>query len=142
MLDQEIEALLSAIARQKSDVKVLGTLIRAFYTHYVDNLDAFRTIYCHTQMFASSSPKLDEATLREEIHPRTGHLFDVLEQRLVAEGASNSDRKRARQLAFTAWTSALGLVTMLGVADAADDPVMHSETSLVKTLSRVFDEAV
>jgi AcrR family transcriptional regulator len=142
LLDQEIEALLAAIARQKSDDKVLGTLIKAFYTHYVDNLDAFRTIYCHTQMFASSSPKLDEETLREEIHPRTGRLFDVLEQRLAAVGTSKSDRKRARQLAFTAWTSALGLVTMLGVADASDDPLMHSETSLMKTLSRVFDEAV
>ena len=120
-LDQEIKALLAAIARQKSDDKVLGTLIKAFYMHYVDNLEAFRTIYCHTQMFASSSPKLDEATLREEIHPRTGHLFDVLEQRLVVEGATKSDRKRARQIAFTAWTSALGLVTMPRLLCLAED---------------------
>lgn len=141
LLDQEIEALLAAIAKQKSDEKVLGTLIKAFYTHYADSLGAFRTIYCHTQMHAPSRSELDEATLREEIHPRTRHLFDVLEQRIAGESASRAERKRARQLAFSAWTSALGLVTMLGLADATDDPIMHSEKSLLATLSRVFDEA-
>jgi len=142
LLDQEIEALLAAIAKQKSDRKVLGTLIQAFYTHYADNLEAFRTIYCQTQLFTSAHSDLDEVTLREEIHPRTRHLFDILERRIAGEAATRADRKRARELAFTAWTSVLGLMTMLGVADATDDPVMHSEKVLLATLSRVFDEAV
>ena len=142
LLDQEIEALLAAVAKQKSDRKVLGTLIKAFYAHYADNLEAFRAIYCQTQLFTSSHSDLDEVTLREEIHPRTRHLFDVLEQRVAGEAATRADRKRARELAFTAWTSVLGLMTMLGVADATDDPVMHSEKVLLATLSRVFDEAV
>ena len=142
LLDEEIEALLAAIARQKSDGKVLGTLIRAFHTHYADNLGAFRAIYCHTQMYGSASSDLDEATLREKIHPRTRQLFDVLENRIAGVHAGRAERKQARQLAFTAWTAALGLMTMLGVADAADDPIMHPEKALLGTLARVFDEAV
>ena len=142
LLDQEIEALLAALAKQKSDTKVLGALIKAFHAHYVDNLGAFRTIYCNTQMYAPSGLDLDEITLREEIHPRTRQLFDVLERRIAEEGASRAERKRARQLAFTAWTSALGLMAMLGVADATDDPIMHPEKVLLKTLSLVFDNAV
>ena len=142
LLSQEIEALLVAVAKQKSDKKVLGTLIKAFHAHYVDKLGAFRTIYCHTQMYATSNLDLDEITLREKIHPRTRQLFDVLEQRIAEEGASRAERKRARQLAFTAWTSALGLMAMLGVADATDDPIMHPEKVLLKTLSLVFDNAV
>jgi AcrR family transcriptional regulator len=142
LLDQEIEVLLAAVEKQKSDKKVLGTLIRAYYAHYVDNLGAFRAIYCCTQMYAPLKSDLDEITLREEIHPRTRQLFDVLERRIAGEGASRAERKRARQLAFTAWTSALGLMTMLGVADATDDPVMHPEKALLKTLSAVFDDAV
>lgn len=141
LLDQEIEALLAAIARQRNDRKVLGTLIKAFYAHYADNLDAFRIMYCGTQMYAPSKSDLDEATLREAIHPRTRKLFDVLEQRLVGEGANKADRRRARQLAFTAWTSALGLLTMLGVADATDDPIMHPAKALLKTLALVYDDA-
>ncbi len=45
-----------------------------------------------------------------------------------------------RKLAFTAWLSALGLVTMLGVADAVDDPLIHSDEDLLDTLSSVFDD--
>ena len=142
LLDQEIAALLAAIAKQKSDRKVLGALIEAFYTNYVDNLGAFRTIYCRTQMYAPSKSDLDEVTLREAIHPRTRQLFDLLEQRIAGEGANRTERKRARQLAFTAWTSALGLMTMLGVADATDDPVTHPDKALLKTLSDIFDDAV
>jgi len=45
-----------------------------------------------------------------------------------------------RNLAFTAWVSALGLVTMLGVADAVNDPLLHSDEDLLDTLSSVFDD--
>ncbi len=142
LLDAEIEALLKAINSRKTGKKILGVLIRAFYSHYADNLDAFRIVYCQSQLYSSSSAALDEITLREEIHPRTRSLFDVLEQRIAGKGATKAKRQRARQLAFTAWTSALGLVTMLGVADAADDPVVHSDKALLKTLSDVFDAAL
>lgn len=142
LLDDEIEALLAAVTRQRSDGKVLGTLIKAFHSHYAGNLGAFRAVYCHTQMYGASSSDLDEATLREKIHPRTRELFDALERRLADEHASRAQRMRARQLAFSAWTSALGLVTMLGVADATDDPIVHPEKALLRTLARVFDEAV
>ena len=141
LLDAEIEALLKAINSRKSNKKILGVLIQAFYAHYVDNLDAFRTVYCQSQLYSSSSAALDEITLREEIHPRTRLLFDVLEERIAGKVATKAKRRRARQLAFTAWTSALGLVTMLGVADAADDPIMHSDKALLKTLADVFDAA-
>lgn len=141
LLDQEIEALLTAVAKQKSDRKVLGTLINAFYAHYVDNLGVFRAIYCHTQMYAPSKSDLDEVTLREKIHPRTRQLFDVLQRRIAGKGATTAEVRRARQLAFTAWTSALGLMTMLGLADAISDPVLHSERVLLRTLSRIFNEA-
>jgi AcrR family transcriptional regulator len=142
LLDAEIEALLKAINSRKSDRKILGTLIQSFYAHYADNLDAFRIVYCQSQLYSSSSAALDELTLREEIHPRTRLLFDVLEERIAGKAATKTKRQLARQLAFTAWTSALGLVTMLGVADATDDPVAHSDKALLKTLTDVFDAAL
>jgi len=142
LLDAEIEALLKVINSRKSDRKILGALIQSFYAHYLNNLDAFRIIYCQSQLYSSSSAALDDLTLREEIHPRTRLLFDVLEERIAGKAATKAKRQRARQLAFTAWTSALGLVTMLGVADATDDPVVHSDKALLKTLSDVFDAAL
>jgi hypothetical protein len=68
-------------------------------------------------------------------------LFDVLEERIASKSASESQREQMRQLAFTAWLSALGLMTMLGVADAVKDPLIHSDEDLLDTLSNTFDGA-
>ena len=65
---------------------------------------------------------------------------DILEDRLAGVSPTAAGRRRARQLAFTAWTSILGLMTMLGVADATDDPVAHPHAALLTTLSEAFDE--
>jgi type VI protein secretion system component VasF len=92
-------------------------------------------------LYSSADTKLDESTLREEIHPRTRHLFDVIEDRLSGADAGKAKRRRVRQLAFTAWMSALGLMTMLSVASANNDPIAQSEKALLKVLSGVFDGA-
>ena len=141
LLDDEIEALVSAVESSSSDIETLGTLIRAFYDHYADRLDAFRTVYCLSQLHTGASVGMDEETIRDEINPRTRHLFDLLEERLSNGSTSKATRARARRLAFTAWTSALGLLTMLSVSDAVEDPLVHSDDELLETLVTVFDEA-
>ena len=84
---------------------------------------------------------MDKTTVEKEINPRTRHLFDVLESRISDGSASRANRKRMRLLAFTAWSSALGVLTMLSIADAVDDPLVHSDKDLLNTLSEVFDNA-
>jgi len=141
LLDDEIETLIAAIEAEDARERILGTLINAFYSHYADKLDAFRTVYCQSQLYSSPESAIDKITLQDEIHPRTRHLFDVLEERLARQLAGVDERRRIRQLAFTAWTSSLGLVTMLGVAAATSDPLMHADQDLLDTLSKVFNDA-
>ena len=141
LLDAEIEALIGAVEKVESGAESLGTLIRAFHEHYIGRLDAFRSIYCQSQLYSSPGPTLDADTVKEEINPRTRHLFDVLEERIAGSSASKDRRERMRSLAFSAWLSALGLMTMLGVADALNDPLVHSDEDLLDTLAGVFDEA-
>lgn len=141
LVNDEIETLIAAIEDVDSGADALGTLIRAFYNHYIERLDAFRSVYCQSQLYSASGSGIDEDTVRNEINPRTRHLFDVLEDRISRSSASKAERARMRQLAFTAWLSALGLLTMLGVADAVNDPLVHKDEELLDTLSTVFDEA-
>lgn len=141
LVNDEIETLITAIEDVDSGAEALGTLIRAFYNHYIGRLDAFRSVYCQSQLYSASGSGIDEDTVRNEINPRTRHLFDVLEDRISSSSASKAERARMRQLAFTAWLSALGLLTMLGVADAVNDPLVHKDEDLLDTLSTVFDEA-
>jgi len=140
LVDDEIETLIAAIDDAESDAVVLGTLIRAFYHHYIGNLGAFRAVYCQSQLYSGSGSAMDEDTVRNEINPRTRHLFDVLEQRISTK-VSKAERARMRQLAFTAWLSALGLLTMLGIADSVKDPLIHSDADLLNILSSVFNDA-
>jgi len=142
LLDDEIRALSTAVGAQGDPDRVLGTLVRAFHAHYAQRLHAFRAVYCQTQLGAQSAFRLDDSTISEEIHPRTRHLFDLLETRLGGSGASSAQRARIRRLAFTAWTSALGLLTMLSIADATGDRLAHEDRDLVETLASVYDRAM
>jgi len=140
LVDDEVNALLAAVEAADSGESTLGTLVRAFYDHYIGNLDALRFVYCQSQLYATPDHGMDQGTVRDEINPRTQHLFDKLEARLVADRKlTKAKRERLRRLAFTAWTSALGLMTMLGIADALDDPLVHSNEDLIDTLAEVFD---
>lgn len=141
LIDDEVESLVTAIAAVDSGNETLGALIRAFYDHYIDDLNGFRAVYCQLQLYSPPDQRMDERTIRDDINPRTRHLFDSLEARLTTSGMSNSRRERLRRLAFTAWTSALGLVTILGVTDALDDPLVHSDEDLLATLAATFDGA-
>lgn len=141
LLDEEVEVLVAAVQAAKAPGQVLGTLIRAFYQHYVHRLDAFRMIYTRQQLNLASELTLDPETIHEEINPLTRRLFDVLEERLAGAGSGPSHRVGKRRLAFTAWTAALGLVTILSVTEAAGDPLVHGTPALLDTLSGVFDQA-
>jgi len=142
LLEEEIDSIVMAIEQQEDDAKVLGTVIRAFYDHYAERLDALRVVYGQMQLLSASAVTFDEATLTEQVHPRTRRLFDTLEARLAGNTRSDKKRRQVRQLAFTAWTSALGLMTMISIADSSNDPLAHRHDELLATLCRVFDQAV
>ena len=142
LIDEEVETMIAAVEAADAGEHTLGTLIRAFYKHYIANLNAFRAVFCQTQLHSAERLELDRQTLHQEINPRTQHLFDVLEDRLAGRTRSAAKRQRLRRLAYTAWTSALGLVTMLGVADAIDDPLLHDDEDLLDTLTSVFEAAL
>lgn len=141
LLDDEIESIISAIAEADLKEGTLGVMIREFYKFYIGSLNPFRIIYCQSQLYLTPELGLDEATLREEINPRTRRLFDVLEERLATTTMNGTDRGKIRHLAFSAWLAAVGLMTMLGIADATQDPLIHSDKDLVETLADVFDNA-
>ena len=55
LLEEEIDSVVMAIDQQEDDSKVLGTLIRAFYEHYADRLDALRVVYGQMQLMSASA---------------------------------------------------------------------------------------
>lgn len=142
LLDAEIGALVAAIEAEPDEHRVLGTVIRAFHAHHRNNLGGFRLLYGQSQFAAAPQIGMDPGTIRDQVNPRTRRLFDLLEARLAGRSRSQKKRRHLRQLAFTAWTSALGLMTMLSVAENTGDPLLHRDAELLETLAGVFDAAI
>lgn len=141
ILEDELDEVIAAVDNEPRNDRVLGVMMRAFYAHHIDRLDEFRAVYCQIQLYQNPQELIDEGLLRGEINPRTRHLFDILESRLAGKSRSRARRDKCRRLAYSAWLAALGLVTMLGVADAVQDALTHTDEDLLDTLVDTFDSA-
>ena len=140
LLQQENLELIDAVSKSSERDTVLGTLIRAFYHRYRMRLNAFRLIYCQMQLTDMQALGFDQKTIRQGINPLTQKLFDTVVSILTDNGKFSATLEM-RQLAFSAWLAALGLVEMIGVSDAGNDPLRHSDEALLDTLANVFNAA-
>ena len=127
LLDDEIETLMSVVEAPDFGKRSLDKLIRAFHEHYIRRLDAFRTLWPLVFQVLGIQAGVGGQLLRDR---------DAI---LRAQLVTLHERRRIRRLAFIAWTSALGLLTMLSIADANQDPLVHSDEELLETLAGVFD---
>lgn len=138
LLRQEGDELFAAVSRNNQHDVILGALIRAFYRHYRSCLNAFRLVYCQFQLMDIPALGIDQNTFDRDIHPITQQLFDVVEAALGSSGQQPVSPE-TRQLAFSAWLAAVGLMQMISIAEAANDPLRHSDETLLGTLENVFN---
>lgn len=141
LIDEEINVLEAAVESAGPDDNPIGPMIRAFHTHYRSNLHAFRFVYGQSQLYVKPELGIDAEMVRSEITPRTRHLFDLLEARLVSGKHGGGKRRHMRRLAYVAWTSVLGLLTMIAISEGMDDPLLYSDEELLDTIVSAFEPA-
>ena len=141
LIDEEISELDAAVNSTGADQNPIGPMIRAFHTHYRKNLHAFRFVYGQSQLYLKSEHGIDGEMIRNEITPRTRHIFDLMESRLASRDQGISERRRVRRLAFVAWMSVLGLLTMIAIADGVGDPLLYADEEMLDTIVSVFEHA-
>lgn len=142
LIDEEIGQLESAVERAGPSDNPIGAMIRAFHTHYRANLHAFRFVYGQLQLYVKPELGIDAEMVRSEITPRTRHLFDLMELRLASREQGSREGRSMRRLAFVAWISVLGLLTMIAIADGMDDPLLYPDEELLETIMSVFENAM
>ena len=140
LIDEEIGQLAAAVERAGPRGNPVAAMIRAFHAHYRANLHAFRFVYGQLQLYVTPDFGIDAEMVRSEITPRTRHLFDLLQQYLATGHQGDEERRRMRRLAFVAWMSALGLLTMIAIAEGMDDPLLYSDDELLDTIVSVFEQ--
>lgn len=63
LLDDEVNVLIDAVEQADALDKILGILVRAFYRHYIDQLNVFRIVYCQLQLGLGPSLAMDKAAV-------------------------------------------------------------------------------
>ena len=118
---------------------VIGETVRTFAA----SIDDFRLVFLLSQVTG-------DGTLRwtEEQFTRLRPLNDLVLARTAAvlreEGRKRPGRAgvEPRLLTFLAFLAALGVLTMKGMVEQIDDPLVFSDEQLIEGLSRVFEAAV
>jgi hypothetical protein len=109
---------------------------------FAPRLDDFRLAFLHGQVAGQGTVHFDD-TQFARIRPLNDLWFAGAAQKLAAEHRGRRGRARVepRLLAFLAYVSAIGLLTMKGMVESVDDPLLYSDEQLVEGLARVFEAA-
>jgi len=139
-LERHAEVVGDAVASAASGADALEALIRASSDHYGDRLDELRLAYLVPQVGTASSVRLDPEML-EKIRPFNDRMYGAVAEKIRVDQRAGriTPSIDGRRLAFVAHTSVLGMLTMEGLVEAADDaPLIHSREAMVEELVRTF----
>ncbi|MDF1601900.1 TetR/AcrR family transcriptional regulator [Mesorhizobium sp. YIM 152430] len=133
LLREERDVVTTAIADTRSATEAIEAFVRSLVRYHLSDLGRFRILYLWLQFEPGVSLRPGDEQLLDPIHETTSSSYDLLEARIAADRAflGNGD---ARKLAVAVDMAALGLVTMLAMAEAMNDPWRHSTESMVDAL--------
>lgn len=132
-LRAEAGVAIAAVAESRTARDAIERFVRAVIGHHLEDLAGFRMLYLSPQFDRRGNlPESAEAFLRP-IHEATSPMYSALEVR-IAEDPGFRPGENPRRLAVAAHTAALGLLTMLALADSLDDPLAHQPMALIDSL--------
>jgi AcrR family transcriptional regulator len=140
--DAHAHAVHDAVEVAEDGAEALGAIIRQTIECYAPHLDDFRLAFMHGQVASPGSVHFD-AEQFARIRPLNDLLFAGTAEQLEREqaAASGGADVEPRLMAFLAYLSALGLLTMKGMVESLDDPLVYSDEQLVEGFERVFAKA-
>lgn len=133
----EAEATIAALAGARSASDAIARFVRALVALHLADFGRFRVMYLAVQLSPRPDLIVPADAIMTHIYPVTSRMYGALEAALAADPAfpKSIDPRRA---AVVVHTSALGLVTMLSLADSIADPLAHQTDDLVDTLVDLF----
>ena len=126
-LEAEAEAAVGALRQGEGAAAAVGEFVHAIAEFHLKDLDRFRMMYLVLQTTPNAGRNPDPDLLAE-VHPITDRLYAAFAARLEGEAAA------WRREAVAVHAAVLGLVMMVALADAVDDPLKHPSSALVDAL--------
>lgn len=138
---EEAEAIRDAVAEAEDGPEALRKIVRTVIEHYDGNIHTFRLIYMHGQV-SGVAPRPSPKML-ERVRPLNGWMYGRAQELLERDRDEGllPDGADPRRLAFVAHMAALGVVTMKGLVEDLDDPLVHGDDELIRELELAFTKA-
>jgi AcrR family transcriptional regulator len=141
-LAAQAQGIHDAVADTDDGGQALRAIIRETVRGYAAQLDDFRLIYLHGQVAAPGALRWD-STQFERIRPLNDLSFAGAAKKLSDQRKERPGRAKVepRLMAFLAQLAAIGVLTMKGMVERMDDPLLYSDEQLIEGLGRIFEAA-
>lgn len=141
-LESQARAVRDAVERADSGADALAAIIRESVKTFTPRLDDFRLAFLHAQVTGQGTVHFDKLQFAR-IRPLNelwfaGAVKKLSEERKKRPGPAQVE---PRLLAFLAWLAGIGLLTMKGMVESLDDPLIYSDEQLIDGFARVFAAA-
>lgn len=136
--EAQAKAVQAAVDRAADGGEALRAIVRETINTFAANLDDFRLAFLFGQVAGSGAVKLS-AEQFARVRPLNDLLLAGATQKLNAAAAPPAE---PRLMAFLAFISALGVLTMKGLVESMNDPLVYTDAQLVDGLASVFEAAV
>jgi len=141
-LRSHAEAVHDAVEAASDGAGALRAIIRESVNAYAPRLDDFRLAFLHGQVTGQGAVHFDREQFAR-IRPLNDLWFAGAAKKLSEEKRKRPGRANVepRLMAFLAYLAAIGLLTMKGMVESLEDPLMYSDEQLIEGLARVFAAA-
>lgn len=141
-LERHARSVHDAVEEARQGGEALRALIGETVRYFAPRLDDFRLAFLSGQLTAPGEMAWGGEQF-ERLRPLNDLVLAGATARLRSErkGQKGRGRVEPRLLAFLAYLAAVGLLTMKGMVERVDDPLIYSDEELVDGLARVFAAA-
>jgi AcrR family transcriptional regulator len=142
-LEAEMQTAIAALQDTHNREDAISAFVRALADFHRRDLDRFRMMYLVPQTLRSGSAATGPGSSLEDgmahgavlgkIHPVTDRMYGALADCISPEAPAG-----ARKEAMAVHSAVLGLILMLALADAVQDPIKHSPDEMIGTLAAML----
>jgi AcrR family transcriptional regulator len=141
-LERHAQAVHEGVEKTGDGAQALRALIRETVEVFAPHLDDFRLAFLYGQVTSPGSIHFD-AEQFARIRPLNDLCLAGAAERLAQDRQERSgpEQVEPRLMAFLAYLSTIGLLTMKGMVESFGDPLLYSDDQLVDGFGKVFEAA-
>lgn len=139
---EHAHAVGSEVAKAEDSGEAIAALVRETMRSFAKNLDDFRLMFLQTQLIKPGTVRFTPEQFAK-VRPLNDVIYASTAKRISEQWKTKRGRARVepRLLVFLAHASAIGILTVKGLVESLDDPLLYSDDQLAEGLAQIFEAA-